>query len=87
MWSGVCVCLFVFHLFIFTFSLYLLPPSSRSDLPVDGRELNGVHFAMEFLTRNQQRLLMTTAGTIESAWGKGFVTAEVGGGGEEEEVK
>ena len=28
------------------------------DLPVKGRELNGVHYAMEFLTKNQKRLLM-----------------------------
>ena len=27
------------------------------DLPVEGRELNGVHFAMEFLTKNTQGLL------------------------------
>lgn len=38
------------------------------DLDVPGRELEGVHFAMEFLTQNQKRLLMTRAGTIESAW-------------------
>lgn len=38
------------------------------DLEVPGRELGGVHFAMEFLTRNQKRLLMTRTGTIESAW-------------------
>lgn len=38
------------------------------DLDVPGRELDGVHFAMEFLTRNQKRLLMTRTGAIESAW-------------------
>ena len=27
------------------------------DLPVPGRELNGIHFAMEFLTKNTQRVL------------------------------
>ena len=27
------------------------------DLPIEGRELNGVHFAMEFLTKNTQGLL------------------------------
>ena len=27
-----------------------------NNLPIPGRELNGIHFAMEFLTQNQQRL-------------------------------
>jgi len=40
------------------------------DLPVPGRELKGVHFAMEFLTANQKKLLMTKDGTLESAWEK-----------------
>ena len=40
------------------------------DLPVPGRDLKGVHFAMEFLTKNQKRLLMTRDGNIESAWSK-----------------
>jgi NAD(P)H-dependent glutamate synthase small subunit len=38
------------------------------DLPVPGRELKGVHFAMEFLTANQKKLLMTKDGTLESQW-------------------
>ena len=56
------------------------------DLPIPGRELQGVHFAMEFLTKNQKRLLMTQSGTFESGWDKSFVTAEgkdvivIGGG-------
>jgi NAD(P)H-dependent glutamate synthase small subunit len=56
------------------------------DLNIPGRELNGVHFAMEFLTKNQKRLLMTQSGTFESGWDKSFVTAEgkdvivIGGG-------
>ena len=56
------------------------------DLPVNGRELKGVHFAMEFLTKNQKRLLMAKDGTISSGWDKSFVTAEgkdvivIGGG-------
>jgi len=46
------------------------------DLPVPGRELKGVHFAMEFLTGNQKRLLMTKEGTLESNWDKDkFITA------------
>ncbi len=46
------------------------------DLPVPGRELKGVHFAMEFLTKNQKRLLMTKDGNLESNWEKNeFITA------------
>jgi NAD(P)H-dependent glutamate synthase small subunit len=46
------------------------------DLPVKGRELKGIHFAMEFLTANQKRLLMTKEGTLESRWEKeNFITA------------
>jgi len=56
------------------------------DLPVPGRELKGIHFAMEFLTKNQKRLLMTQEGNLESGWDESFVTAEgknvivIGGG-------
>ena len=55
------------------------------DLPIAGREAKGVHFAMEFLTKNQKRLLMTRDGTLESEWGE-HITAEgkdvivIGGG-------
>lgn len=31
---------------------------------------------MEFLTKNQKRLLMTGDGNLESNWGGGFVSAE-----------
>jgi NADPH-dependent glutamate synthase beta subunit-like oxidoreductase len=56
------------------------------DLAITGRELNGIHFAMEFLTKNQKRLLMTQSGTFESGWDKSFISAEgkdvivIGGG-------
>jgi glutamate synthase (NADPH/NADH) small chain len=59
------------------------------DLPVPGRELNGVHFAMEFLTKNQKKLLLTKEGKLESQWDKSpdnWLTAEgkdvivIGGG-------
>lgn len=39
-------------------------------------QLKGVHFAMEFLTKNQKRLLMTGDGKIESNWDGGFISAE-----------
>lgn len=41
---------------------------------------------MEFLTKNQKRLLMTQSGNFESGWDKSFVSAEgkdvivIGGG-------
>lgn len=57
------------------------------DLPVKGRELKGVHFAMEFLTANQKKLLLTKEGKLESQWEKdNWITAEgkdvivIGGG-------
>ena len=56
------------------------------DLPVPGRHLNGIHFAMEFLTKNQKRLFLTREGNLESGWENGFVSAEgkdvivIGGG-------
>ncbi|CAH0364526.1 unnamed protein product [Pelagomonas calceolata] len=55
------------------------------DLPVPGRDAKGIHFAMEFLTKNQKRLMMTRDGTLESEWGE-HITAEgkdvivIGGG-------
>ena len=56
------------------------------DLPIPGRDLKGIHFAMEFLTKNQKRLLMTQSGQLESTWDGSFVSAEgkdvvvIGGG-------
>lgn len=56
------------------------------DLKIPGRDSKGVHFAMEFLTKNQKRLMMTVDGKLESGWDRSFVTAEgkdvivVGGG-------
>ena len=49
-------------------------PRGLSDVP--GSDLKGVHFAMEFLTKNQKRLLMTREGNLESNWEKEqFITA------------
>lgn len=39
-------------------------------------QLNGIHFAMEFLTKNQKRLLMTGAGKLESNWDGQHISAE-----------
>jgi glutamate synthase (NADPH/NADH) small chain len=50
------------------------------DLPVEGRQLKGVHFAMEFLTANTRGLLDGTLknGSVISAHGKHVVV--IGGG-------
>lgn len=40
------------------------------DLLVPGRQLGGIHFAMEFLTGNQKRLLVNSAGQLESTWSR-----------------
>ena len=56
------------------------------DLAVKGREAEGIHFAMEFLTMNQKRLLVTAEGNLSSQWDGKFVSAEgknvvvIGGG-------
>ena len=56
------------------------------DVAIPGRDLGGIHFAMEFLTKNQKRLLMTQSGALQSGWDKSFVSAEgkdvivIGGG-------
>lgn len=56
------------------------------DLDLPNRDAKGIHFAMEFLTKNQKRLLMTQDGMLSSAWDNSFVSAEgkdvivIGGG-------
>lgn len=56
------------------------------DLAIKGREAKGVHYAMEFLTANQKRLLVTAEGNLSSVWDGKFVSAEgknvivIGGG-------
>ncbi len=56
------------------------------DLSVPNRELGGIRYAMEFLTKNQKRLLLTKEGRLVSNWSQSFLTAEgkdvivIGGG-------
>jgi len=50
------------------------------DLPIDGRELNGVHFAMELLTRNTQGLLEAKDVTSFDIAAKGKDVVVIGGG-------
>jgi NAD(P)H-dependent glutamate synthase small subunit len=39
-----------------------------NNLPIPGRELDGIHFAMEFLTANQKRLFADPAAVSNGAW-------------------
>ena len=50
------------------------------DLPVEGRELNGVHFAMEFLTTNTQGLLELKDVTSFETAAKNKDVVVIGGG-------
>ena len=50
------------------------------DLPVEGRDLKGVHFAMELLTRNTQGLLEAKDVTSFDIAAKGKNVAVIGGG-------
>ncbi|GAB9469379.1 hypothetical protein Gpo141_00006658 [Globisporangium polare] len=56
------------------------------DMDIPGRDLKGIHFAMEFLTKNQKRLMLTVDGKLQSGWDRNFITAEgkdvvvIGGG-------
>lgn len=61
-------------------SVVLCTGSTRPrDLPIEGRELKGIHFAMEFLTANTQAVLDGTPGdNYISAAGKDVVI--IGGG-------
>lgn len=48
------------------------------DLPIEGRDLGGIHFAMEFLTANTKSVLNTNKEELISAKGKDVVI--IGGG-------
>jgi len=50
------------------------------DLPVPGRELKGVHFAMEFLTKNTQSLLDSNHANGQYISAKGKDVIVIGGG-------
>ncbi len=50
------------------------------DLPIEGRDLKGVHFAMEFLTKNTQGLLELKDITEFEAAAKGKDAVVIGGG-------
>ena len=56
------------------------------DLPIEGRELKGVHFAMEFLTKNTQGLLELKDITAFETAAKGKDAVVIGGGDTEQIV-
>ena len=50
------------------------------DLPLEGRDLNGVHFAMEFLTQQNRRVAGDTLDEARSLTAKGKRVLVIGGG-------
>ncbi len=50
------------------------------DLPVDGRDLNGVHFAMEFLPQQNRRVSNEMLGDVEPITATGKNVVVIGGG-------
>ena len=50
------------------------------DLPVDGRELDGIHFAMDFLPQQNRRVSGESVGEVGSIWAGGKHVVVIGGG-------
>jgi glutamate synthase (NADPH/NADH) small chain len=50
------------------------------DLPVPGRELKGVHFAMDFLRQQNRRVSSESLGEPEPIWAEGKHVVVIGGG-------
>ena len=50
------------------------------DLPVEGRELGGIHFAMDFLPQQNRRVSDEPLGDIEPIWAGGLHVVVIGGG-------
>ncbi|MBF0614055.1 MAG: glutamate synthase subunit beta [Magnetococcales bacterium] len=50
------------------------------DLPVPGRELTGVHFAMDYLTQQNRRVFGTPIPAEERIWAEGKRVVVIGGG-------
>ncbi|MEL0106735.1 MAG: glutamate synthase subunit beta [Rhodospirillaceae bacterium] len=50
------------------------------DLPVPGRDLEGVHFAMDFLTQQNRRVSSEPLGNVEDIWATGKDVVVIGGG-------
>ncbi|MBF0444058.1 MAG: glutamate synthase subunit beta [Magnetococcales bacterium] len=50
------------------------------DLPIPGRELNGVHFAMDFLAQQNRRVFGSDISLDSEIWAKGKNVVVIGGG-------
>jgi len=50
------------------------------DLPIEGRDLNGVHFAMDFLEQNNKRVAGDTFPANEEIWATSKNVVVIGGG-------
>jgi glutamate synthase (NADPH/NADH) small chain len=50
------------------------------DLPIPGRDLKGIHFAMEFLPQQNRRVSGETVGNVEPILAKGKKVVVIGGG-------
>jgi len=50
------------------------------DLPVEGRELDGIHFAMDFLPQQNRRVSLEPPGDAEPIWAGGRHVVVIGGG-------
>ncbi|ODA67485.1 Glutamate synthase [NADPH] small chain [Methyloligella halotolerans] len=53
---------------------------SPRDLPIEGRELDGVHFAMDFLTQQNRRVSSEDLGDVEPILADGKHVVVIGGG-------
>ena len=50
------------------------------DLPVEGRDLDGIHFAMDFLPQQNRRVSNEPVGDVGSIWAGGKHVVVIGGG-------
>lgn len=70
----------------FDASIIAIGSSVPRNMEIKGRELNGIYYAMDFLTKNQRKLFMTIDGKFELNYKNGFIDAEnkdiiiIGGG-------
>lgn len=70
----------------FDASIIAIGSTVPRNMEIKGRQLNGIYYAMDFLTKNQRKLFMTIDGKFELNYKNGFIDAEnkdiiiIGGG-------
>jgi glutamate synthase (NADPH/NADH) small chain len=64
----------------FDATILAIGSTTPRDLPVAGRELSGVHFAMEFLTEHNRRVAGDPIDDMSSIWAGGKHVVVLGGG-------